>query len=159
MERELIIKYWCYKEGLELPHGDKVLLEKAKEAAKKAYAPYSKFSVGAAVKLDNGEYITGSNQENAAFPSGLCAERVVLFYAQSQFPTATIETLAIVAYQEEKMVAQPLYPCGACRQVMVESEQRGASPMRVICGGAERVEVVEGVASLLPFLFHSIPEK
>ena len=108
----------------ELTPQDRELMDKAKEATSRSYAPYSKFSVGAAALLKNGVIVTGTNQENAAYPSGLCAERTTLFYANSQYPDQPVLTLAIAARSESGYLDTPIPPCGACRQVLLETEQR-----------------------------------
>ncbi len=140
----------------ELSSPDKLLVEAAITASDKAFAPYSQFRVGAALRLSNGTVITGNNQENAAYPSGLCAERVALFYASAEFPGQAIETIAIVANTSLVELDEPVAPCGACRQVMAEFEQLNHKKMRVImasCNG--KTIVVEGISSLLPFTFHA----
>lgn len=156
--KNLVIEYDEYlnKEGLSKE--DSVLLERATQAAQSAYAPYSNFHVGAALLLSNGEIICASNQENAAYPSGLCAERVAMFYAQAKYPTASIISLAITSSVNGKPNDTPTYPCGACRQVMAECEQRGTIPMRVIIGGEKVTHAVEGIKSLLPFVFDNLPK-
>ena len=106
----------------ELPANIQNLMNQAIEIRKNAYAPYSKFRVGVAIILDNGKIILGSNQENAAYPSGLCAERVAAFHASSQFPDAKFITIAITANSKEFNINAPIYPCGACRQVLAEYE-------------------------------------
>lgn len=119
-----------------------------------AYAPYSKFNVGASVSLENGELLGGSNQENIAFPSGLCAERVVLFYAGAKFPGVTIDTLCIVAKGDLMPADQMLSPCGGCRQVMLESENRQSTPIRVILINQDgRTMILNRVKDILPFGF------
>lgn len=139
----------------ELPGADQLLMTQAREAANHAYAPYSKFHVGAAVLLENGEVIIGSNQENAAYPSGLCAERVALFAAGAQHPGIKIIAIAISAYPEgKKQLSVPISPCGNCRQVMSEYELRYHHHIRVIMeGGDGRFIVSENVAQFLPYLF------
>ncbi|MDA3942520.1 MAG: cytidine deaminase [Bacteroidetes bacterium] len=138
----------------ELPAEDLKLLIEARLAAQKAYAPYSRFKVGAAVKLANGIIIQGNNQENAAYPSGLCAERVALFYAHAQYPDLAIESIAITALGNKGLINEPLSPCGACRQVMAESEKNSNQPMRVIMQGQQGpVMVAESMKVLLPFSF------
>ncbi|MEA3452496.1 MAG: cytidine deaminase, partial [Bacteroidota bacterium] len=107
-----------YRNLDELHENDRRVVEKAKEAVKSAYAPYSNFHVGAAVLLENEEIICGTNQENSAYPSGLCAERVALFYANSKYPNIEIKTLAICAFNNNEYRKQPTSPCGSCRQVM-----------------------------------------
>lgn len=129
------------------------LLEAARAAARKAYAPYSKFRVGAAALLDNGEIVSGSNQENAAYPSGLCAERVTVFYANSQFPDAKILRLLIYAETDKGPVLTPIAPCGACRQVLLEKENVQGSPITVSLAGASELYTIPGVERLLPLSF------
>jgi cytidine deaminase len=109
--------------------------------------------VGAAALLDNGEVVSASNQENAAYPSGLCAERTALFYAGSKFPAAAVKAIAIAAQTGGKFCSYPVYPCGACRQVMRECEKRGQQPIRVIMYGERQAEVVQSVLDLLPLSF------
>ncbi len=138
----------------ELAADDKHLLEQARKASENAYAPYSRFQVGAAVKLANGEVITANNQENAAYPSGLCAERIALFYAHSRFPDIAVEAIAITAKGNKGIIEEPLSPCGACRQVMAESEKNSNQPMRVIMQGQTGpVMIAESMKVLLPFSF------
>ena len=156
-KQQFVSNYTVYEDENELAKfaaADAELLRQAHEATGNAYVPYSKFHVGAAVRLANGVVVKGSNIENAAYPSGLCAERVALFSAQAQFPGVAVEALAITACSEIKDVTEPVAPCGACRQVMVETEQRSGSPMRIICqGNTGTVFVFEGVETLMPFIF------
>ena len=147
------IEYREYSSWKELEDADRALLNSAYEAAKSSYAPYSGFNVGAAVLLDNGEIVCGTNQENSAFPSGLCAERKALFYAGAKYPNARILALAVTAIQAE----EPTYPCGACRQVMIESEKRSGGAIKLIIGGKESVLVMNSCADMLPFAFNDIP--
>ena len=130
------------------------LLNEAIEARKNAYVPYSHFQVGAALLAKNGRIYRGCNIENAAYPSGLCAERVTLFAAQAQYPDVAIEALAVTAKSESKMLDEPIAPCAACRQVMVQVEQRSGVPLRVLCQG-ERGPIMafDGIESLVPFVF------
>jgi len=124
-------------------------LAKAEEAAKGAYAPYSKFKVGAAVLLDNGKIITGSNQENASYPLGLCAERVALFAASAQNPGVKITGMAVTSSSEN-----PVSPCGACRQVMAEYETLHKNEMGILLKGAsKKIIATSGVKNLLPLMF------
>lgn len=116
----------------DLTHDETVLVQHAVEASQRAYAPYSEFFVGAAVLLNNGEIVTGNNQENMAFPSGLCAERVALFYARSQFPEANILAIAVVAQSFKYEQNNPVSPCGACRQVMIEYELLQQQPYKIL---------------------------
>lgn len=130
------------------------LYEAAFEAAGRAYAPYSGFQVGAAILLANGEIVTGSNQENIAYPSGLCAERTALFYAGARYPDVAVRVLAVAAVKEG--VRQPgVSPCGACRQVMVEAETRAGAPIRILLCGRDSATLFEGVSALLPYCFDS----
>lgn len=130
------------------------LLQAAREAAAKAYAPYSKFRVGAAALLDNGEVVAGSNQENAAYPSGLCAERTTIFYANAKYPDAKVLRLLIYAETDKGPVATPITPCGACRQVLLEKEATQGLPMAVTLAGAVDLYHLPGVAgALLPLSF------
>lgn len=139
----------------ELNEEQQKLINKAKEQVEKSYAPYSKFHVGAALLLDNGEIITGSNQENAAYPSGLCAERVAMFYANSKYPNVAVKTMAIAAWTNGKFVAQPITPCGACRQVLLESENHLKKDITILLYGTNAVYVIENVKELLPLSFIS----
>jgi cytidine deaminase len=137
----------------ELAPADSALLHEAIEATKNAYSPYSKFNVGAAVLLDNGEIIHGSNQENAAYPSGLCAERVALFYASSRYPNVAISAIAINSAVNGKENHDPVYPCGDCRQVLLECENRFGKPIKVIMGSASKIQMVRSIKDLLPLSF------
>lgn len=136
-----------------LPEQDR-LVGIALEAAKNAYAPYSSYHVGAAVRLDEGEILSGSNQENAAYPSGLCAERTVLFYAGANHPGQAVEAMAIVAIQDGKVQEEPVAPCGGCRQVLLESERRGGRDMEIILYGSKRIHILKRATDLLPLPFH-----
>ena len=138
----------------ELSETDRLLVQKAQEATLSSYAPYSLFRVGAAVLLENGTVVMGSNQENVAYPSGLCAERVALFAANSQHPVQSVKALAIAARKENgELVKNPITPCGSCRQVMVEIEKRYETTMRVLLCGTEEVYIAESARSLLPLSF------
>lgn len=145
-----IIKVCQYE---ELSDEDKKLIDQSIEATKRSYAPYSKFSVGAAALLDNGITVTGNNQENAAYPSGLCAERTTLFYANSQYPESAVKTLAIAARTERDFIETPIPPCGACRQVILETEKRFGNSIRILLYGKKCIYIVEGIGSLLPLSF------
>lgn len=137
----------------ELPETEKMLVALAKEAALKAYAPYSLFKVGAALVLKNGQVVTGNNQENAAYPSGMCAERVALFYANANWPDLPVTCMAIAATSVEGYTAQPIAPCGSCRQVLLETETRFETPIRLLLYGEESICVVDSAADLLPLSF------
>ncbi len=130
------------------------LLEQAQEAIEGSYAPYSEFRVGASVLLENGEIIKGSNQENAAYPSGLCAERVAIFHAKSKYPNLKVKSIAITAASDNFITKFPITPCGACRQVMAETESRQNEKIRIIMKGQEGIiQAVNGIENLLPFMF------
>ena len=138
----------------ELSLMEQRLVDEARKAATQAYAPYSKFHVGAAIALSNGEIVTGSNQENVAYPSGMCAERVACYYAHAQHSDAKIEAIAIAAQGVDGAeVATPISPCGSCRQAMLEYEKLAESDIKVILVGAKDIYIVPSVKSLLPFAF------
>ena len=138
----------------ELTANEQHLLQLAIEATGRSYAPYSKFCVGAAVRLDNGIELAGSNQENAAYPSGLCAERTALFYAGAQYPDVPVRMLAIAARGTDgELTEEPTGPCGACRQVIIESETRADSPIRILLYGKKYVYVIDGIRPLMPLTF------
>ena len=141
---------------IQLPVQEAELLKIAHEAAKHAYAPYSHFKVGATILLKNGQIVSGNNQENAVYPSGMCAERVALFYAGAQFPGTPIAKIAITAIGTEKEVSQPVPPCGNCRQALLEYEIKYGEPIEVIMAGEKgEVYIVKSVAELLPLSFSS----
>jgi cytidine deaminase len=129
------------------------LINKAKEQVTKAYAPYSGFHVGAAIELENGVIVTGSNQENSAYPSGLCAERVAMFYANSQYPDVPVKTLAIAAFTNGNFIADPVTPCGSCRQVLLETEMRYEKSITILLYGTKNIYQLESVKQLLPLCF------
>jgi len=137
----------------ELENEDSSLVIESQKVLKNAYAPYSKFSVGAAVLLENGEIITGTNQENSAYPSGLCAERVAIFYANSKYPNVAVKSIAVTAFFNNDYIAEPAPPCGACRQVLLETETRFKKPIKVILYGKDKIRIIEGVSQLLPLSF------
>jgi len=140
----------------ELNNDDKLLLNDAKKAAEFAYAPYSNYYVGAAAKLENGIIIKGNNQENAAYPSGLCAERIVAFSASSQYPDVPIISIAISARAKDFIVNSPVTPCGSCRQVFAELQNRYKKRIRFILSGEiGKVFIIEGIENLLPFMFEA----
>ena len=154
--KEIKIAFTEYSCTAEMEAEDRTLVEKAIEATKHSYAPYSNFNVGAALLLDNGEIVTGSNQENAAYPSGLCAERTAMFYASSQYPQHAILKIAIAATQGGVLCSNPATPCGSCRQVMAQYQLRGGKPMQIILAGSEKILKFEKVDDLLPLIFDSI---
>ena len=137
----------------ELSKDEQELILLAKEATKNSYANYSHFYVGAALRLENGSTMIGANQENAAFPSGLCAERTAIFAAQAQHPELDITTLAIAARNDKGFLVDPITPCGACRQVILEIEDRYQKPVRILLYGSAGVYVINSVKDLLPFSF------
>lgn len=151
---QLTIRYADYDSVGELPAADAALVRAAIEAASGAYAPYSHFSVGAALRMSDGHIVVGANQENAAYPSGLCAERTAIFAASAQYPDRRdYEALAIVGKDGGGRLCEAS-PCGACRQVLLEYEQRQRHPLRILCyTGNGGVRVVESVKDLLPFGF------
>ncbi|MBP5380376.1 MAG: cytidine deaminase [Bacteroidaceae bacterium] len=141
-----------YQEN-ELNEADRELIEAAKRATNQSYSPYSHFSVGAALRLKNGVVVTGSNQENASFPLGLCAERTAIFHAQHEYPDQPIAALAIAACSQGRFFSKPIPPCGACRQVMLEVEDRYKQPMRILLYATAGTHVVGSVKDILPFQF------
>ena len=154
--KEIKIAYIEYAGLDELSTKDKELAEAAISATASAYAPYSKFNVGAAVLFDDGEIVQGSNQENAAYPSGICAERTALFYASASRPNKAMAALAIAASQEGSLLETPVTPCGACRQVMAQYQTKSGRPMAILLIGAEKIWKFEKVQDLLPLIFDSI---
>lgn len=137
----------------ELSEADQQLVERAKEATRNSYSPYSKFAVGAAVRLADGTIIIGANQENAAFPSGLCAERTAIFAAQAQHPDQPITAIAIAARNQNGLMPDPIVPCGSCRQVMTEIEDRYKCPIRILLYGTDGTYVINSVKDILPLCF------
>jgi cytidine deaminase len=153
-KREFSFSYEEFDSATALPEADAALLATAGKATAHAYAPYSRFHVGAAARLANGVVITGTNQENAAYPAGICAERTLLSVAGAQYPGVAIETLAI-SYRNEKGASdRPIAPCGICRQSLQEFENRTGRPVRIVLGGETgKVIVLENSRLLLPFAF------
>lgn len=138
----------------ELSTEDRQLVEQAIEATRRSYAPYSHFRVGAAVRLGNGEIVIGCNQENAAYPSGLCAERTALFAAGAQYPDVPVRVLAVAARGSDgEMTEEPTGPCGSCRQVIIESETRAKHPIRILLYGRRCVYIIDGIRQLMPLTF------
>lgn len=154
VELNFNINYTRYENIEELNADDRQLCEQSVEALKTSYSPYSKFKVGTAVLLDSGEVVLGSNQENVAYPSGLCAERVALFSIGVTHPQAKIKSMAITAKTELFEITKPITSCGGCLQVMAEVEQKQGSQIEVLfyCLGGEILKV-KGIQSLLPFVF------
>ena len=141
----------------DLTDRQRLLVDKARQATYTSYSPYSHFKVGAAIALSNGEIVTGSNQENVAYPSGTCAERTTAFYAHAQFPDASFEAIAIAARgTDDRWLSHPISPCGACRQVLLEYELLAKHDVEVLLAGDETVYILPAVKSLLPFAFEEI---
>ena len=153
------ISFKEYSSIEEMDAADRMLVEEAIEAQKGSYAPYSSFNVGAAVLLEDGTVVRGSNQENAAYPSGLCAERTAIFAASANHPGKAMLAIAIVGGFDHAVAATPCTPCGACRQVMAEYQTLSGKPMRIILYGTERAWKFERVDDILPFIFDSFNEK
>lgn len=151
---EINISYTLFDRFEELNDGEQLLVSKAKEIAKNAYAPYSDFHVGAAVLLESGDVITGSNQENMAYPSGLCAERTALFYAGAQFPGVKVVRLAVFGIGSLQSDGAPVTPCGACRQVISETIRRQNQGFGILLTGSSgQVVKLENALDLLPMPF------
>ena len=143
-----------YEDFLELPQDIQQLMKEAFAARDSAYAPYSEFHVGAALLLSNGEVVKGSNQENAAYPSGLCAERTAIYYAGANFPDEKLEVMAISATGKRKPSTTPIPPCGACRQAIAEYEVKQKQPVVIYFMGASgKVFKSDSLSNLLPFIF------
>ncbi|MFN8209970.1 MAG: cytidine deaminase [Bacteroidales bacterium] len=155
MEKKNLTLTWTeYPDESALEPGDRELLSAARSASENAYAPYSGFFVGAAVRLENGQVITGSNIENAAFPSGICAERNALSSSAAQYPTVSPVAIAIAARTRNGQTKGPVSPCGNCRQVMAEEEFRFGRNIRIILGGSSRIRVIEKCSDILPLQFN-----
>ena len=138
----------------ELPHDVSTLMHKAMEARERAYAPYSRFKVGTAILLDNGEIITGNNQENVSYPSGLCAERTAIYYAGSQYPNSKILKMAITAASSNHKTDNPIPPCGACRQAIAEYEVKQNAFIKIyFMGEVGKIMKSNSLSNLLPLLF------
>ncbi|RNL82601.1 cytidine deaminase [Sinomicrobium pectinilyticum] len=153
-EVEITSRLMVYDNTDELPETIRVLMQKAVEARKNAYAPYSRFKVGAALLLENGEVVIGNNQENASYPSGLCAERVAVYHAGARYPDVKIRAMAISAASDNRTVLTPIPPCGACRQSLAEYEVKQAEPMELyFMGETGKVVKAASVKDLLPLLF------
>ena len=142
-----------YNDKSELSAEDINLINIAREASKKAYAPYSGFNVGAALLLENGKIIEGNNQENVSYPAGLCAERVAIFYAGAKYPDVPAKALAITAFKAQDFIDEPVTPCGSCRQTLFEHESRFNSHIRLILAGKKKIRIVDKVGDLLPLEF------
>lgn len=153
-EVKIETKLKVYNDINELPMAIQKLMQSAVEARDNAYAPYSKFKVGAAILLDNDEVVIGSNQENASYPSGLCAERTAIYYAGAKYPIAKILKMAITASSQNQVTDKPIPPCGACRQSIAEYEMKQKQSIEIYFMGAKgKVVESESLANLLPLLF------
>jgi len=156
IKREIAIIYNEAAGIQELTEEEAMLVMEARRISEKAYSPYSGFCVGAAVRLANGQIIAGNNQENAAYPSGLCAERVAMFAASARFPGIAFKSIAITAKSKNFVVNQPVSPCGACRQVMAEYEKLGNKAFKVILKGESgNIIVLNNSSALMPMAFNS----
>lgn len=154
MKKVKVIEFEEFESINFISEQDKELIEAANKAAKKAYAPYSKYHVGAAVRLKNKEIIEGNNQENIAYPSGLCAERVAIFYASAAYPDETMESIAIAAISDNSEISILPFPCGSCRQVLSEYENKQKMPIRVILYAQNgKVIIFKNVQDLIPWAF------
>lgn len=153
---ELKTKIIVYESREELPCEWASLLQQAEAAARKAYSPYSRFQVGAALLLNNGQVVTGSNQENAVYPCGLCAERVTAFAASAQYPEVPFSKMVITAINPDSPLNAPITPCGSCRQVLFEYEQKFNQPLELLLAGQEgAIYHIQSAAELLPYTFHA----
>jgi cytidine deaminase len=152
--RNVSVSWTEYNSLEELNLSDKELVVAAREAAHNAYAPYSKFKVGSAVRLESGIIVRGANVENAAFPSGMCAERNALSFSASNYPSDKPVAIAIAAFTEVGLTKEPVSPCGNCRQVIVEEEFRNRKSIRVILCGESRIQIIEKGGDLLPLQFN-----
>ena len=155
-EKKLTITYKEYASLDEMEPGDRALVEAADDARKGSYSPYSKFQVGAALRLVDGTIIKGANQENAAYPSGLCAERTAMFYAGANHPGVPFDTLAIIASDHGEVCEYPATPCGSCRQVMAEYQRLGGRPLKIILAGKLKIMKFEKLDDIMPFVFTSL---
>lgn len=154
--KSLTINYEEYAYAAEMTPEDQEMVQSALDAQKGSYSPYSHFQVGAALKLENGLIIKGANQENAAYPSGLCAERVALFAAGANYPDIAPVSLAIAGSDHGVLCESPASPCGACRQVMAEYQKKHGKPLQIILVGAKRIRKFYCVDDVLPFIFDSL---
>lgn len=154
--KEVVISYVEYADVSEMEACDQELVRAAISAMAGAYAPYSHFHVGAAVRLSNGDIVKGANQENAAFPSGLCAERTAMFSASANNPDMDMLSIAVAGGVMGRLADAPATPCGACRQVMAQYQAKSGRPMSVILIGASKIQKFEKVDDILPFIFDSI---
>jgi len=154
-KKSLNIHYHCFESFNDLDASDRELVEVATHAMSRAYAPYSEFQVGAALRMDDNSIVEGNNQENVAYPSGLCAERVALFYAGAQFPEKAVKTIVVIAHSlPPHLFEDVVSPCGACRQVMLETQSRQKDKIKIILASVKGEGIVfDKVEDLLPFSF------
>lgn len=155
-DRQLNIHFEEFNSVDEMPAEDRELVAEAISAMQNAYAPYSHFHVGAAVRMSNSQIVRGSNQENAAFPSGLCAERTAMFSASAKFPDKAMLSIAVAGGVHGRLAKEPVSPCGACRQVMAQYQAKSGLPMSVIMVGADRIYKFHDTDCLLPFAFDKL---
>lgn len=156
INKEFLIRYEEYSSLSELSEKDRKLAQAAMDAASGSYSPYSSFQVGAALLLENGVLVKGANQENAAYPAGLCAERTAMFWAGANYPGVAFDTLAIAGHDKGVLCESPSSPCGGCRQVMAEYQKKAGKPLSVILVGSRRILKFHQVDDLLPFIFDSL---
>ncbi len=156
VRKEFRIGYEEYASVEEMSATDRELCRAAVEALAGSYAPYSHFHVGAAVRMSDGTIVKGANQENAAFPSGLCAERTAMFSAGANYPGLDMVSIAVVARQDGRICSEPVAPCGACRQVMIQYQNKAGKPMSVILVGADHIKKFSRVDDILPLIFDNI---
>jgi cytidine deaminase len=152
-QKTIEIRLMEYSSPEELSAQEQQLVAAAIKVSGDAYAPYSGFKVGAAILLENGEIVTGNNQENAAYPSGMCAERVALYWAGSQYPEVAVRCMAVAAIRNGKLIDQVISPCGSCRQVFAETQHRHGNSFPLLLVGRKMVLKLESAASLLPLAF------
>ncbi|MGQ7870523.1 cytidine deaminase [Sunxiuqinia sp. sy24] len=152
--KEIRISISEFEKLEELSTPDQELIRRARASALQAYAPYSNYLVGSALRLENGTIVTGNNQENASSPLGTCAERAVIFWANGNYPDLAIETLVVTAVDQNGQPAANVSPCGACRQVMLEAQHRFKKPIRVILDSSNKIEVLDNINDLLPLSFN-----
>lgn len=155
-EKKINVTYQEYSSVEEMTLEDQALVAAALEAQKGSYSPYSDFQVGAALQLANGVIVKGANQENIAYPSGLCAERVAMFWAGANYPDVPMDTLAIAGSDHGVLCESPASPCGSCRQVMAEYQKKYKHPLKIILVGSKRIRKFSCVEDLLPFIFDSL---
>ncbi len=155
-EITLKLNYTEYDSIEEMSQEDQQLVKAALEAQAGSYSPSSKFQVGAALRLATGVIVKGANQENAAYPSGLCAERTAMFWASANYPDVPFDTLAIAGADHGVLCESPASPCGACRQVMAEYQKKYGRPLKTIWVGAKRIRKFDKVDDILPFIFDSL---